>query len=200
MCLDVFSHPPDTYTQKNFPPSNRYVLRSAFTIRLESSPMQNPLVRLLFNRGGIGPSMSRAETVERINPLIEQHMRLNRHYDVAIDMLQDTQIADRLRAFQKTARADVGKLGETVLSAGGVAYNGVELRDVTFDVGDDDTDALFTLRDREQALHDAVTAELDNNHQMRTRAILEVVQGNSAERLDYLKGVTKSRHRRTAAS
>ncbi|NBB73284.1 MAG: hypothetical protein GVY35_06320, partial [Bacteroidetes bacterium] len=105
-----------------------------------------------------------------------------------------------LQTFQKTARPDVGKLAETVLSAGGTAYNGVELRDVTFDLGEDDTDRLFTLRDREQALHEAVTDELKENHQMRTRAILEVVQGNSAERLDYLKGVTKRRTRRTSTS
>lgn len=160
---------------------------------------QNPLVKLLFNRGGIGPSMSRAETVERLNPLIEQHMRLNRSYDAVIEQLADETLAEKLRAVQKTARADVGKLSETVLSAGGVAYNGVELRDETFDLGDDETDRLFALRDLEQALHDAVTEELDENHQMRTRAILEVVQGNSAERLDYLKGVTQRRHRRTPA-
>ena len=161
---------------------------------------QNPLVKLLFNRGGIGQSMSRAETVERVNPIIEQHTRLNRCYNAVIDALSDDEIVDELRAFQKTARADVGKLAETVLSAGGTAYNGVALRGVTFDLGEDDTEMLFALRDREQALHDAATDELDENHQMRTRAILEVVQGNSAERLDYLKGVTKSRNRRTPAT
>lgn len=162
--------------------------------------MNNPLVRLLFNRGGFGPSMSRAETIEHINPIIEQHMRLNQCYNQVIDGLSDDEIVDQLRAFQKTARADVGKLAETVLSAGGSAYNGVELRNVTFDLGETETDMLFALRDREQALQDAVTDDLDADHQMRTRAILEVVQKNSAERLDYLKGVTKSRNRRTQAS
>jgi hypothetical protein len=161
---------------------------------------QNPLVKLLFNRGGIGQSMSRSETVERVNPLIEQHMRLNKGYNTVIEALSDDEIAEQLQAFQKTARADVGKLAETILSAGGTAYNGVELRDVTFDLGEDDTDRLFALRDREQALHEAVTDELKDNHQMRTRAILEVVQANSAERLDYLKGVTKRRNRRTPTS
>jgi len=162
--------------------------------------MNNPLVRLIFNRGGFGQSMSRAETIDHVNPILEQHVRLNRSYDQVIDALSDDDIADKLRALQKTARADAGKLSETVLSAGGTSYNGVDLRGVTFDLGETDTDMLFALRDREQALHDAVTDDLDANHQMRTRAILEVVQGNSAERLDYLKGVTKSRNRRTPAS
>jgi hypothetical protein len=161
---------------------------------------QNPLVKLLFNRGGIGPSMTRAKTVERVNPLIEQHMRLNKGYNTVIEARSDDEMTEQLRAFQKTARADVGKLAETVLSAGGTAYNGVELRNVTLDLGDNETDRLFALRDREQALHDAVTDELDENHQMRTRAILEVVQKNSAGRLDYLKGVTQRRNRRTPAS
>ncbi len=162
--------------------------------------MNNPLVRLIFNRGGFGPSMSRSETIEHINPIVEQHVRLNRSYNQVIDALSDNEVADRLRALQKTARADVGKLSETVLSAGGTAYNGTDLRGVTFDLGETDTDMLFALRDREQALHDAVTDDLDANHQMRTRAILEVVQGNSAERLDFLKGVTQRRTRRTPAS
>jgi uncharacterized protein (DUF697 family) len=162
--------------------------------------MNNPLVRLLFNRGGFGQSMSRAETIEHVNPILEQHTRLNRCYNQVIDALSDDEIASELQAAQKTARADVGKLAETVLSAGGTAYNGVDLRGVTFDLGETETDMLFALRDREQALHDAVTDDLDENHQMRTRAILEVVQANSAERLDYLKGVTKRRHRRTPTS
>ena len=162
--------------------------------------MNNPLVRLIFNRGGFGQSMSRAETIEHVNPILEQHVRLNRSYNQVIDTLSDDDIVDELRAFQKTARADAGKLSETILSAGGTAYNGTDLRGVTFDLGETETDMLFALRDREQALHDAVMDDLDENHQMRTRAILEVVQGNSAERLDYLKGVTKSRNRRTPAS
>lgn len=162
--------------------------------------IQNPIVRLIFNRGGIGTSMSRAETVEHINPLIEQHMRLNKSYDYAIDHLSDEEIVERLEALQKTARTDVGKLSETVLSAGGSAYNGVELRNETFDLGDDDTEILFQLRDREQEFQNALTEELDLNHQIRTEAILENVRAHSAERLDYLKGVTKTRHRRTPAS
>lgn len=162
--------------------------------------MQNPIVRLLFNRGGFGKSMSRAETIEHVNPLIEQHMRLNRNYAAAVDHASNNGVIGRLEALQKKARADVGKLAETVLSAGGIPYSGVDLRDETFDLGRDDSEVLFQLRDLEQALYDAVTEELDLNHHLRTQAILENVQANSRERLDYLKGVTKGRPRRTATS
>ena len=157
--------------------------------------MQNPIVRLLFNRGGFGQSMSRTETIERLNPLIEQHMRLNRSYSYVIEHLSEVGVVDRLKALQKRARADVGKLSETVLSAGGAAYSGVELRHETFDLGDDDAEMLTQLLEREQTLH-----ELGLNHHLRTEAILENVQANSQERLDYLKGVTKGRHRRSVTS
>lgn len=162
--------------------------------------IQNPIVRLLFNRGGIGTSMSRAETIEHINPIIEQHMRLNRSYNYVIDHASEGGIIGRLKEMQKKARADVGKLSETVLSAGGAAYTGVDLRDETFDLGGDNSEMLFQLLDFEQSLYDAVTEELGLNHHLRTQAILENVQRNSKERLGYLKATTKSRPRRATAS
>lgn len=155
--------------------------------------IQNPIVRLLFNRGGIGPAMSRAETVEHVNPLIEQHMRLNRSYDHVIEQLEAAEIVDELKRLQKTARADVGKLAETVLSAGGTAYNGVELRDWTPDLGVDTAERLTKLQELEQAFQDALNEELDLNHQLRTEAIIEVVRKNSEARLDYLKKITRGR-------
>ena len=57
---------------------------------------KNPIVRLLFTRGGIGKSMSRAETIEHLNPLIEQHMRLNRSYEYAIEHASEEGIVGRL--------------------------------------------------------------------------------------------------------
>ncbi len=159
--------------------------------------IKNPLVRLLFNRGGIGPAMSRAETVEHVNPLIEQHMRLNRSYERVTALLDDVEIAGDLKRLQKTARADVGKLSETVLSAGGVAYNGVELRTWTPDLGTTDAERLAQLLEMEQAFQDDLNEELELNHQIRTEAILEVVQSNSGERLGTLKKVARTARRPT---
>lgn len=159
----------------------------------------NPLVRLLFNRGGIGQSLTREETVERINPIIEKLMRLNFSHNYVIDHCSEQAIADQLAKLQKRARADVGKLAEVVLSAGGAAYNGTELRHETFDLGETDNEMLFELRHREKEFQSTVGNELQVNHHLRTEAVLENVQANSEERLGYLKQVTSRRHRPTAA-
>jgi hypothetical protein len=160
----------------------------------------NSLVRLLFNRGGIGPSISRSETIERVNPLIEQHVRLNHHYEYVIQHSGDADAVATLKDLQKTARADVGKLSEIVFSCGGTAYNGTDLEPGDFDLGDDDTEMLFQLQDLEEAFKADVDREIDEvDHQIRTRAILEVVQKNSDERLTTLRTMTKRKHRQTPA-
>lgn len=159
--------------------------------------MPNFLKRLIFNRGGIGKALTREETVDRLNPILEQHTRLNRSYDAVIRDLSDRDVAQTLEQLQKTARTDAGKLSETILSAGGGPYTGTDLEPEDFDLGSDDDEMLFELRDLEQALYDTVTEERDRNHQMRTDAILQVVQNNSEERLDYLKEHTRHRRRAT---
>ena len=154
---------------------------------------------LIFNKGGIGVSMTREETVERLNPLIKQHMELNHGYAYVTGHLREAKIGDQLNRLQKTARVDVGKLMETVFSAGGVAYNGVELEPDAYDLGDDDDTMLFALRDQEEALRDALAEEMDLNHHIRTLATLKLVHQHSQERLDYLKTITRKRRRPTGS-
>ncbi len=153
---------------------------------------------LIFQKGGIGVSMSRQETIERLNPLIEQHMALNHGYNFAIAHLSERPIADDLAALQKVARVDVGKLMETVFSCGGVAYNGVDLEPDDFHLGADDDAILFALLDEEQALLKALIEAMTLPHQIRTRAILNVVQTNSQQRVNYLKNQTMRRRRKPA--
>ncbi len=155
--------------------------------------MPNTLKELLLGRGWAGKTISREETVERINPLIEQHIKLNHYYRAASRSHSNAEVSRRLEDLLKTARTDVGKLSETVFSAGGSAYNGTDLEPEDFDLGDEDAEMLSALRDLEKDFHEAVTHERNEvEHQMRTRAILEVVQGNSNERLDTLE--TLHRH------
>jgi hypothetical protein len=152
--------------------------------------MPNTLKELLLGRGWAGRTISREQTVERINPLIEQHVRLNHSYRAVSRAHSNREVSTTIEDLLKTARADVGKLSETVFSAGGSAYNGTDLEPEDFDLGRDDAQMLETLQALEQDFHDAVTHERDEvEHQMRTRAILEVVQGNSEERLDTLKSL-----------
>lgn len=158
------------------------------------------MLDFFLNKGGAGISMPRERTIERLNPIIEEHVRLNHAHEHVLTRVGDPEVARQLAAFQKIARADVGKLNETVFSAGGVAYNGtdVEPGSVTLD-GNDDEDLLSALFDREQAFQDQIAAELDlkPEHHIRTQAVLSIIRANSQSRLDYLKGLTK-RHRRTS--
>ncbi len=153
------------------------------------------LTDAIFNRGGFGRTITRAETIERVNPLLEQHARLNHAYAYAIGHLSDPQLVEHLKLEQKTARTDVGKLRETVLSAGGVSYSGTDLEAKDFDLGREDDEILRRLHDEEERFQDKLVAEGDINHQMRTRAIVAVVAKNSRRRLDLLKALTKGRRR-----
>jgi hypothetical protein len=163
--------------------------------------------RLLANRGGFGASLSRAETIERLNPLVRRHMEVNYTHDAAIERRAigqsgEDEVTNEMHRHQKTARADVGKLRETILSMGGVADNGVDLEPNDFDT--DDADAiLIDLRERERDLLDAVEAELSMDlpeHQWRTIAILENVRDHTKERLNFLKEHSPSSHRSTPTS
>lgn len=158
--------------------------------------MPNTLKELLLGRGWAGTTISREETVERINVLIEQHVKLNHSYRAVSRSHSRAEVSRTIEDLLKTARTDVGKLSETVFSCGGTAYNGTDLEPEDFDLGTDDAEMLSALLDLEQDFHDAVTHEREEvEHQMRTRAILDVVKGNSEERLDTLNTLMRSRSR-----
>ena len=148
------------------------------------------LKELFLNKGWAGRTLSRPETVERINPLIRRHHELNRSYDFAIAHLDDREAAERLNVLQRIARADVGKLSETVLSAGEVSYNGTELEPEHVDLGNDDGTILRDLVRLEEAFIGMLEDESRLEHQIRTRAILALVLQHSRERLDALGGLS----------
>jgi len=154
----------------------------------------------LLKKGWAGRTLSREETVERLNPLIKQHMALNHAYTYVVGACSEEDVAAALAGMQKTARIDVGKLMETVFSCGGVAYNGVDMEPEAFALDPEDNEMLFELRDQEQAFRDALAEELTLEHQMRTRAVLTRLQTNSQKRFDYLKVNTKKRRPKAATS
>lgn len=153
------------------------------------------LRQFIFRKAGFGASISREETIERLNPLIKHHMELNLAYNNAIDRISRADVAQRLSGFQRVARADVGKLAETVFSAGGPAYNGTDLEAENYGVGETDDEILFNLLDREQAFQDALVAEDEILHHIRTDAVLNIVRTNSKARLNYLTDITRRRRR-----
>jgi hypothetical protein len=154
--------------------------------------MPNPIKEALLGRGWAGKTISRSDTVDHINPLIEQHIVLNHHYGAAIRHCDDERVVDVLKRLLKTARTDVGKLSETVLSCGGSPYNGTDLEPDDFTLTGSLLDLFEELHDLETDFNDTLSEELDLEHQMRTRGVLEAVRSNSSDRLDALSAL----HRR----
>ena len=154
--------------------------------------MPNPIKKALLNRGWTGKTLSRSETVDRLNPLLHQHIELNHHYGAAIRYCDDDRVVDVLERLQKTARADVGKLSETILSCGGSPYNGTDLEPSDFALEGSLLDLFEELHELETDFNEALGEEFDLEHQMRTRGVLEAVKSNSQDRLDALKAL----HRR----
>jgi hypothetical protein len=149
--------------------------------------MPNPIKEALLGRGWAGKTITRAETVERLNPLLLQFLKLNHYYQYVIRSHSDAAVTEALKRVQKTARADVGKLSESILSAGGTPENGTDLEPETFTLGNDELEMLYQLEDLETEFRDALTHERKEvEHQMRTRGILEALKSNSSERLELL--------------
>lgn len=144
------------------------------------------------NKGWAGRTLSRQETVEQINPLLRRNHELNLRYEHAVRALDDREAAETINTFMKTARADVGKLSETVLSAGQPAYTGVDLEPTDFEFGDDDHSIVEELLEAEERFQQLLADEFELEHQMRTRAVLSVVRENSRVRLDFLRRLARS--------
>jgi hypothetical protein len=156
-------------------------------------------MNILLNKGGAGFSLSRQETAERLNELIRRHYALNHSYAYAIENHQDRELTSRLAESQKIARADIGKLAESVFSAGGSAYNGTDLEPGGFTLGSDPAKVLKNLLDLEQEFQKQVAAEFKLKHQIRTQAILLNVRNHSQERLKILENNVKSSRRAKAS-
>ena len=153
--------------------------------------MPNPIKEALLNRGWAGQTLSRSDTVEHLNPLIQQHIELNHHYQAAVQACDDERVVGVLERLQKTARTDVGKLSETVLSCGGTPYNGTDLDPDDFTLRGRLLDLFEELRELETDFNSALADELDLEHQMRTRGVLEAVKSNSQDRLNALDALQR---------
>lgn len=144
----------------------------------------------LLKKGWAGRTLSRAETADRLNPLIRTHMALNHAYSSAIRRCSEKQLRQRLSALQKNARTDVGRMMETVFSCGAVAYSGTDMEPTQFELPDGED---FTeLRKQEAAFLADLLAEKELEHQMRTEAVLNRLIDSSQDRLEYLRSCIRS--------
>ena len=167
--------------------------------------MANAFWNFVLNKGWAGESLSREETIQRLNPLLRRHIELNHSYDYLIVHLDGDEASEQMGRFQKVARNDVGKVRETILSSGGVPHSGIDLEpdDIALDGGRDEM--FDQLMEQEQALLDHIEEEQSlsgREHHMRTKAILENLHKNSQERLNFLKTQRKTQptevHERSA--
>lgn len=142
---------------------------------------------LFLQKGWAGKTISRGETAERLNPIVKQHIVLNNDYGFVVAHHPDEDLRSELAATQKIARANVGKLCETIYSCGGVAYTGVDLEPDDVDLGSDARAMLERLAAGEDSLLESLKAEGSIEHQMRTRAILGATAQSSEDRLALLR-------------
>lgn len=151
-----------------------------------------PFLRPFLNRGGAGRSLSRAETAERLVPLVGRHQQLIIAYDAALSRLEDRALASQVEPVMSRLRTELAKLRETVYSCGGTTPTGVEIDPAEVLPGEDDAAILRQLLEAEGAYRDALAEVLDYpHHQMRTIAILENNHAGSEARLGVLQLLVK---------
>ena len=150
-----------------------------------------PVLRPVLGRGGAGHYIDRAETVERLLPLVDQHQRLLLAYDYTLSRLHDAEGKERLMALMPYARTEAGKLSETVFSLGGTPSNGTQFEPEAFGTGSTDGEMLHHVLEMERDYHEALTDEVDAvHHQERTRSILQAVAKGSGARMEAIRQVT----------
>jgi hypothetical protein len=143
---------------------------------------------LLLNKGWAGRTISRAETIDRVNPVLRELTVLMHTYDAAARHLGADAPAS-LATSQRTLRGDLGHLAETVYSSGGVAYSGVNLEPDEFRVVGTKIEVSRTLIEAEERFAKRLSEEKAIEHQMRTRAVFENVATHSAERMKLAREI-----------
>lgn len=139
----------------------------------------------LLRKGWAGKTVSRKETAERLNPLIEAHVKLNLTYANLLPLLASDSERQELELLLKTLRLDVGKLMELVFSCGETAFNGTSLEPESFKLTSDDP--LSDLRECELALREQLDTERPVEHQIRTEAVLVRLRKNSDIRISFIR-------------
>jgi len=137
----------------------------------------------ILNKGWAGKTLTRQETAEHLNRLMRPLLELLFTYDAALGKATADGDAGELRREMPTLRADIGKVSESIMSCGAVAYSGTDLEPADFASKAD----WARLLEMEESLGQAIQEERGVEHQIRSRAILNAVGANSKKRLDLLK-------------
>lgn len=141
---------------------------------------------LFLQKGWAGRTIDRAETIERINPMIRTMSELMHLYLAAGESNVKPELKQGIEDSLRTLRMDIGKMCEIVFSCGGVAYSGTDLETEDFRLGNELSDAIAS---KEQQLRDALDEQGKIEHQMRSRAILLNVDNNQKTRMNAVRGL-----------
>ena len=146
-------------------------------------------LRPILNKGGAGHYATRAQSVERLLPVADRHVRLLATYGGVLAALPAGPVRERIEAMMPFLRTEVSKISETLLSYGATPPSGVGVGPEGLGATDDER--LLALADREREFGKALTDEVDAvHHQERTRAILGHNADASGRRLDILRELT----------
>ncbi len=146
------------------------------------------MLNAFLNKGGAGISISRHESLRRVNPFIAEQIALVRRYDALLGRTARPERLTGLAPLLRTARTDFAKLSEVVLSLGGVPEHVVSTGELPVDADPDERLEMRRLLDQERAFGDRLDGEFDGvEHQIHTSAVLNVVRENSRERTRFLE-------------
>ena len=143
---------------------------------------------LFLKKGWAGQTLSRSETIARLNPILEHHVKLAELYREGVDPSLGGAATTQLAELLRQSRLGMGKLAETIFSCGGVAFTGIN--DPNDFRGDDPT--WEQILSHERALEEKLRKEKQSiNHQMRTEAVLQHCLDQCEARLRFLNKHTR---------
>jgi len=141
---------------------------------------------ILLQKGWAGRTISRPETVIRMNPLIQVMSNLLYAYNCQAEAEPSSFGESSTGDLVRILRMDIGKMCETVASCGGISTRSPEISLVEGSTNWSDITAV------EKSLMDMITAEKEIEHHMRSRAILSKVAENTERRLQQLESLVQA--------
>ena len=142
--------------------------------------------KLFLKQGWAGKTIGRSETIDQLNPIIRTMNLVMQCLGSLSASSPDSDQRVRIEAALRTHRMDIGKMCETVFSCGGIAYSGTDLSPSDF--ASASSEQYVQL---EAVLAGQLEAEKKIEHQMRTRAILGVLEENLRSRKNTLRNLTR---------
>lgn len=150
--------------------------------------MLNPVL----NKGGWGLTLSRADSVETLQPILRAHYQQLSAYEFARQQAGNG-FPDRVEGALRVLRTDIGKIAETILSFGGTPYNGTDIEPgATGDTSATPAQRIDRLEEAERDLHGQLEDAMNRPQQIRTLSTLKLLRNHCDERLTILRDASRA--------